>query len=214
MGVLCIVDTMAGRTFDEHDLVGLEQFGRLASVAWNNALLYEDLAHQLDARVQAEKALVVSERTLREIFGALQAAIFVLDEGTGTILQVNRAAEQLMAPCQAKGEPFFGLLGGDEAPFTEEDGLRLLERCTGQADQTAEWRAVLPGGTSTCWRSFWRKARIEDADRVLAEVRNIDERKEFETMRNTLAQNQKMEALGALAGGYRTRFQQHPVGPS
>ena len=206
VGVLEVVRTSRNRPFGQDDLEVLQQFGKLASVAWSNATLYEDLAHQLQAREKAEKALVISERTHRELFNAAGAAICVLDPNSGAIQNANTAAEKLLAPEPVVGRSFFRLLPGKDPEFSEEEGMALLRRCSEQGEQVREWQAVLPNGQTMWLEIVLSEALIDDQARVLAVVRDIDARKEVEKVQNNLAQNQKMEAMGTLAGGVAHDF--------
>ena len=181
VGVLGIVRTGKKARFQDDDLQILQRFGELASVAWKNALLYLELSDQLQARDRAESALADSERTHREIFNSTREAICVLDEETGVVLQANRAAGDIVGNAdESAGTAFFALIAGDEAPCTEADGIVLLQRCLADGAQVCEWRAVDDTGSVTWLEITLKQALIDNVSRVLAVVRNIDDRKAAE----------------------------------
>ena len=181
VGVLGIVRSGKKEQFQADDLQILQRFGELASIALKNALLYRELSDQLEARDRAENALADSERTHREIFNSTREAICVLDEETGVILQANRAAGEIIgAGEESNGAAFFDLVTGDASPFAEADGIALLQRCLSEGAQVCEWRAVDDEGTVTWLEITFKQALIDNVSRVLAVVRNIDDRKAAE----------------------------------
>jgi PAS domain S-box-containing protein len=132
-------------------------------------------------RRQAEEALRASEASYRAIFDSSNDAIFVHDLETGAILDVNRKA------CALHGyspEEFRQLDIGDfsagEPPYTTEDALRYMHRAGGGETQVFEWLGKHRSG-----RLFWgevtlKRTTIDGQDRLLANVRDITERKEAE----------------------------------
>ena len=132
-------------------------------------------------RKQAEEALKASEASYRAIFDSSNDAIFVHDLETGAILDVNQKA------CALHGyspEEFRRLNVGDlstgEPPYTMEDALRYMRRAAGGETQVFEWL-----GRHRSGRLFWgevtlKRAMIGGHERLLANVRDITERKEAE----------------------------------
>jgi PAS domain S-box-containing protein len=177
------------------------ELGRLAGI-------FDGMAEKVSAR---ERALRESESNYREILDATSDAIFLHDAGSGDILLVNRSAERLYGyphgeiPSLRVGE----LSAGTEG-YTADDARRWMERAVTHGPQSFPWLARRKDG-----EQFWAEvvltaSTIGGANRVLAVVRDVSERRRAEEERQKLQaqllQSQKMEAVGRLAGGVAHDF--------
>ena len=181
VGVLGMLHTEKGRRFTDDDLNIIRQFGELASVAWNNALMYSALSDQLVARQRAEKSLAVSERTYREIFNSTGEAMFVLNRETGVIVRANKAAEEMFGsdPDDAGGR-FFSLVQGSGLPYAANEGIAWANQHLEKGPQVFEWHSGTRMGKGEWFEITLKNALIEDVGRILAVARNIDDRKKTE----------------------------------
>ncbi len=117
----------------------------------------------------------------REIFDAVNDVVLVHDLHTGAILDVNRRFEEMFG---FNREEALGLsvedLSSGEAPYDQENAVRLVRRAARGEPQLFEWRARRKDGTLFWVEVNLKRARIAGTDRVLAVVRDIDDRKRSE----------------------------------
>ncbi len=145
------------------------------------AVVRSSLSSQLKKNRLTNKALKKSERNYREIFDNTNDAIFVHDLSFGTILDVNQAACSMYG--YTKDEIKTLLIedvSSNEPPYTKNEAVNWLKKSGTEGSQTFEWRARKKNG-----ELFWvevnlKKAEIGGQDRLLAVVRNINQRKAIE----------------------------------
>lgn len=143
-----------------------------------NVRLLEEAAE----RRQAQLALEKSEENYRSIFDSANDAIFIHEIESGTILNVNKRMLEMYGFLN-KDEivgSFVGRLSPRTAPFTEMEAAALVKKTAQGEPQLFEWCARKKNG-----ELFWvevnlKLAHIGGVDRILAIVRDIDQRKNAE----------------------------------
>ncbi len=185
--------------FDAEQMELLSRFAELASLALDNARLYDAAKRELGERTKAEERL----RKLSHAVDQSPLSIVITDRH-GTIEYANPHFSQLT------GYPLDELLGKNprilKSGFTPPDEYRNL------------WDTILGGGE---WRGefhnlkkngeyFWEMAMISPIrdqsgaiSNFIAIKEDITERKRLESQ---LRHSQKMEAIGQLAGGIAHDF--------
>jgi PAS domain S-box-containing protein len=162
------------------------------------------ISRDISSRKKVEEQLKKSEENYRKIFNSTNEAIVVHDIDTGKIVDINNAG------CKMYGYERGELLNQGverisifEEGYSEENAFELIEKASKGEPQIFEWRAKRKDGT-VFWAEVGLKvATLGDNKRVIAVVRNIDERKKIEERLKTI---EKMEALGRLVGGIAHDF--------
>jgi len=132
-------------------------------------------------RKQAEEALRASEASYRAIFDSSNDAIFMHDLETGAILDVNQKACAILGYSRKElRQRHLGDFSAGEPPYTAENALRHFRKAAEGEPQVFEWLSKNRFG-----RLFWsevtlNRAMIGGHERLLANVRDITERKEAE----------------------------------
>ena len=164
----------------------------LAASTVNLALQYlsearERSVKELAERKNIEMALTESEQRFHAIFDSVNDAIFVHDQKTGAILDVNqRMCEMYGITRQAALQLTIGEISQGTPPFTQQDAIEMFQKIPQGGSQLAEWYA-----RDTSGRLFWvevnlRHTVIGGQDRMLVTVRDINERKKAEQRRAAL----------------------------
>jgi PAS domain S-box-containing protein len=91
VGTLIVADTDEARTFTAEQVLLLERIASLASIAIDNAILYEQAQKELNERRAAESALIASEERFRKVFHASPIAICITTLEEGRLLDANNA---------------------------------------------------------------------------------------------------------------------------
>jgi len=122
-----------------------------------------------------------SEANYSAIFNAANDAIFVHDIDTGEIIDVNeKTCEMFCYPKEEILHANLGTISSGEKPYSQEEGLNYIHKAAQGEPQIFEWAAKDKAG-----RLFWvevnlKRAVIGGKYRLLAIVRDIDERKRTE----------------------------------
>lgn len=141
----------------------------------------EILNRQIDERIQAERALRLSERRYREIFNTPKDAIIVYDAESGTVVDINDSGLELFG--YSRDEIIgasTGILASGVGEFTEERRLALIREAVKGTPQVVEWLTRRKDGSVFWAEVSLRLARFEDQSTVVAVGRDISSRKEAE----------------------------------
>ena len=152
-----------------------------------------------------------SEGSYREIFNAVNDAIFIHDMETGKILYVNENMQSMYGYTldEIRNMDVGGISSGEE-PYTNEEASRLLRRAADEGPQLFEWHSRNRAGELFWTEVNLKKGTIGGREVILAIERDITERKRMEEEREKLQERLleagKMESLGILAGGVAHDF--------
>jgi two-component system cell cycle sensor histidine kinase/response regulator CckA len=151
-----------------------------------------------------------SERSYREIFDGTGEAIFIHDAKDGRVLDVNRTGSAMF---EYSREELLGVklsdLADPGAVDWEEEARARLSEAVEHGRATFEWRARSKSGRLFFVESNLRSTQIGGEGRVLAAVRDVDDRRRLE---ESLVQAEKLQAVGQLAGGVAHDFNNQLTG--
>lgn len=166
----------------------------------------EELSRQIEEKKQAELALQQSETSFREIYNSTNEAIFIHDAQQGNILDVNDTTIKM-----------FGYLNKEEMlkltihelsagiyPFDGQMAMQKLKLAAQGAPQTFEWYAKTLKGELFWAEVSLRSALIGGVPRILAVVRNVNERKHAEIALRESEKRFQTLALISPVGIFRT----------
>ncbi len=157
------------------------------------------LEREIREREKAEQALRESEERHRALFQSAPDAIFLIEEGTGRILDVNPAAERLT------GRSRRDLVGRALAEM-DPSGLGQAAcgaSLPGQEPVPTETEIIHRSGQNIPVEILAERVRLNGRALCLLVCRDIRERKRLEAQ---LQHAQRMEAVGTLAGGIAHDF--------
>ncbi len=154
---------------------------------------------QTKEKEKAESALVKSEGNYRQIFNATSDAIFILDDKTGRIFDVNM---QTLTMFGYEKQEVLGLtveeISSGIPPYDQKGADEKMKKALEEGSHIFEWQAKKKNRDI-----FWTEVNIKfskigNEQRMLAVVRDISERKKTQEM---MVQSEKMLSVGGLAAG-------------
>lgn len=137
------------------------------------------VARDISEMKRVEEELRRSEATYREIFDAVNDAIFVHDPETGVILDVNRRMTEMYGFTREEALSLSVVdISSGASPYDQERAVELVRKAAGEP-QLFEWHARRKNG-----ELFWvevnlKRGTIAGEERVLAIVHEITERRKM-----------------------------------
>jgi PAS domain S-box-containing protein len=132
----------------------------------------------------AEQALRNAEASYRAIFDLSNDAIFIHDIETGTIVDANHAACEL-GQCSLEELKELGVVGISDGrpPYTGAEAMAYVGRAAAGEPQRFEWLVRRRASDERVWVEVdLRRVAINGVERLLANVRDITDRKAAEAV--------------------------------
>ena len=143
----------------------------------------EKLHDEITERELIEQNLSESEERYREIYNAPSEAIFIHDDKTGVILDVNRAMLEMYGYAYDEALQLdLAALSSAEPLYTQDEAARHLANAKTKGPQLFPWRARKKDGTLFWVEVALKHTEIMDKSYIVAVVRNIDARKQAEDL--------------------------------
>jgi diguanylate cyclase (GGDEF)-like protein/PAS domain S-box-containing protein len=139
---------------------------------------FNTMAATVQSRIEE---LAESEARFRTIFDAAGDAFFIHDSATGQLLDINQRMCEMYG-CTHEQALKLSLtdFSANVEPYTLSGAAEKMRMALEQGPQTFDWLARRLDGTQFWVEVNLRRARIGKADRLIALVRDISERKQAE----------------------------------
>ncbi len=145
------------------------------------ATLEQTVKKRTKELLESSDKLIESERYYRELFNATGEAIFINDNRTGNILEVNQTMLEMFGYCQ---EEVLLLTAGDlsqgESPYSQVEAVRYVKKAVSKGPQMFEWLCRNKSGELFWGEVVLKNTKIGGQDRVIVVIRDITERKKAE----------------------------------
>jgi|GEM_PF-1861521 len=131
-------------------------------------------------KYSVDKKIRECEKRFSTIFNSFNDAIITYDIDTGFIIDINNAMIEMFGYSQNEILNFdMNLISSGKDSYTSEEALKWVEKTTNEGPQVFEWQAKDKAG-----RLFWIEvsmtaANIENNERIIVVLRDIDERKKI-----------------------------------
>jgi diguanylate cyclase (GGDEF)-like protein/PAS domain S-box-containing protein len=145
---------------------------------------------------QAQLALQQSEERFHTIFDSVNDLIFVHDFETGSFIEVNRSACEMLGFTRDELLKLsIGDISENKPPYTERNLLSEMKAARSGTPQTFEWRGKAKDGRLLWVEISLRRAAFGGRDVLLATAREISQRKETEDKLKRMAQSDPVTGL-------------------
>jgi len=136
----------------------------------------------ISERKEAERSLIESEGRIKTIFDSVNDAIFVHDAITGEVLDVNhRSCEMYEYTREELISIPFNEISHGEYPYNDVAALEWIRKAATGVPQIFEWHAKNKSGNLFWIEIGMRLAKINNADRIIVAIRDVNARKKAET---------------------------------
>ncbi len=172
-GVLGLASGDAAWVFGEREVAALQRFAQLASIALDNAHLFETVRREMEERGRAEQALRASEERFRQLSDATTEALAISRDGV--LLDANSAF------CRLLGYEASEVIGRTILDFAAPETAALVERLSPSSDAPLEVFALARDGTQFPVEVTWRTIAHPDGEPVnVVVVHDLRERRQLQ----------------------------------
>lgn len=197
LGVLLVATTDKGLRITNEEVLLLERLAALASLAIDNARLYEESRREIQERRTIEQDLRASEERFRKVFNNSQIAITIVTLDDGTFLEANDAFWRIsgLEPGRALGRTSLEMGTWDQPEERAAFIKKLLEKGSLQ-DVEVKFHG---GGTEKTTLGYYELMDIRERRCILCMFYDISEKRQVE------------RALRESEERFRTVFHASPV---
>jgi PAS domain S-box-containing protein len=194
IGVLAIPFVEQGRIFTQEQISLMEQFAALASLAIDNARLFEQAQKEIHERSLVEIELRASEERFRKVFHASPVAIIISSLDDGHVVEANNAYWKLTGfdPQESVGQTALELGIWD----SEGERKNFVDRIKQEHSlYDPEYQFFNRAGESTSTLAFHELVNLGGMDSVLSMFYDItDQKKARESLQNSEARTRAVLA--------------------
>ena len=176
IGVLAVSYVEQGRIFTQEQINLMERFAALASLAIDNARLYEQAQKEIHERSMVEVELRASEERFRKVFQASPVAIIITSLDDGRVIEANDAYWKLTGfdPQKSVGQTALELGMWD----SEDERKNFVDRLKHEHSlYDPEYQFVNKDGESISTLAFYELVNLGGVDSVLSMFYDITEQK-------------------------------------